>query len=152
MREARLALTHPAVAHDMEETQELGRRHGQRVIHPFWDVDLVSALYRTRPETLVADGQFKWLLRRLVAPRLPNLGLDRRGKMSAAYVFRGIVDREADAALRRLGGLTSLSRLGIVDPASVQSSEGLRSNVGGVGGPSRLWSLLNLESWVRPRS
>jgi asparagine synthase (glutamine-hydrolysing) len=152
MREARLALTHPAVTHDMEETQELGRRHGQRVLHPFWDVDLVSMLYRTRPETLVADGQFKWLLRRLVAPRLPNLGLERRGKMSAAYVFRGIVGREFEAAWRRLGGLASLGRLGIVDPASVQSSRGLRSSAVGVGGPSRLWSLLNLESWVRPRS
>ena len=152
MREARLAFTHPAVTQDMEETQELGRRHGLRVVHPFWDVDLVDALYRTRPKTLAEDGQFKWLLRRLVAPRLPDLGLERRGKVSAEFVFRGIVQREAPAALDRLGGLRSLGRLGIVDLAGIQSGGGSGSGGDGVGGASRLWSLLNLESWVRPRS
>ncbi len=152
MREARLSLTHPAVMHDMEETQELGRRNGQRVIHPFWDVDLVSALYRTRPDTLDADGQFKWLLRRRVAPRLPNLGLERRGKMSAGFVFAGIMHREAETAWRRLGGVTSLGRLGVVDPASVKSRGGTPWSGTEAGGPSRLWNVLNLESWVRPRA
>jgi len=152
MREARLALTHAAVSHDMEETQELGRRNGVRVVHPFWDVDLVSTLYRTRPKTLAEDGQFKWLLRRRVAPRLPNLGLEHRGKVSAEFVFQGIVQREAPKALERLGGLTSLRRLGIVDLAGVQSRPGSRSVGEAVGGASRLWSLLNLETWARPRS
>jgi hypothetical protein len=123
-----------------------------RVVHPFWDVDLVSTLYRTRPKTLAEDGQFKWLLRRTVAPRLPNLGLEQRGKVSAEFVFQGIVQREAPVALERLGGLTSLGRLGIVDLAGIQLTPGSRSVGKAVGGASRLWSLLNLETWARPRS
>ena len=39
VREMRTALFHPGITHDMEETQEFGRRNGQRVLHPFWDVD-----------------------------------------------------------------------------------------------------------------
>jgi hypothetical protein len=152
MREARLALTHPAVTHDMEETQELGRRNGLRVVHPFWDADLVSTLYRTPPKALAEDGQFKWLLRRAVAPRLPNLGLERRGKMSAEFVFREILEREAPAAIERLGGFKALGRLGIVDLDGIQSGRGSGSDTVRVGGASRLWILLNLETWVRPRS
>ena len=42
VREMRTALLHPGITHDMEETQEFGRRNGQRMLHPFWDVDLVN--------------------------------------------------------------------------------------------------------------
>ena len=83
VREARLALTHPAVTHDMEETQEFGRRLGRRVLHPFWDVDLVNLLYRTPPRLLIQDGQSKWLLRRRVVDQ-PERG--RRAARLAALV------------------------------------------------------------------
>jgi hypothetical protein len=138
--------------HDLEETQEFGRRNGVRVMHPFWDVDLLTLLFRARPETLSADGQSKWLLRKAVAPRLPNLGLERRGKVRADYVFRGIMDREADGALGELRGLKTLQRLGVVEQAGVISEDHSASRFGQSIGPGKKWGLLNIEAWVRPRS
>src|SRR5262249_31087809 len=140
MRESRSALTHPAVMHDLEETQEFGRRLGVRVLHPFWDVDLVSLLFRTRPETLYGDGQSKWLLRKMVGPRLPNLGRERRRRVSAQNVFQDIVRSQSDRAWEALDGPKSLARLGVVDTAGVKS----RRESGRLGGPGRQWSLLYL--------
>nr|MBA2304224.1 hypothetical protein [Acidobacteriota bacterium] len=34
-REGQTAIRHPAISHDMEETQEFGRRLGSRVMHPY---------------------------------------------------------------------------------------------------------------------
>ncbi len=81
----------------MEETQEFGRRHGLRVMHPFWDVDLIELLHRVPPDLLMMDGRSKWLLRRKVGQRLPGLGLEKRGKTSAAQVFQGLLERETPA-------------------------------------------------------
>jgi asparagine synthase (glutamine-hydrolysing) len=151
VREMRTALFHPAVAHDMEETQEFGRRFGQRVLHPFWDVDLVSALYRMPPALLMRDGRSKWLLRRTLAARLPGLGLEHRGKVSASGVFRHMLGREADQAWRRLGGLRALTSLGILSSTGVQWMGLSPSSIDALGGAGRVWSLLNLETWVRQR-
>jgi asparagine synthase (glutamine-hydrolysing) len=152
MRESRLALFHPAVAHDMEETQELGRRHGLRVLHPFWDVDLIEMLYRVPPQTLMRDGRAKWLLRRRLAARLPGLGLERRGKVSARGVFAGIVAREARTAWERLGGLHTLTQLGVVSSTGVKCVGASVPQLDVLGGPGRTWSLLTLEMWARRRA
>ena len=104
----RTALFHPGITHDMEETQEFGRRNGQRMQHPFWDVDLVNALYRVPPDLLMRDGRSKWLLRRRLEARLPGLGLERRTKVSAGGVFTGMMAREARSAWDGLGGLQAV--------------------------------------------
>jgi asparagine synthase (glutamine-hydrolysing) len=151
-REARTGLRHPAVTHDMEETQEFGRRHGLRVMHPFWDIDLIELLHRVPPSMLIMDGRSKWLLRRTLGQRLPGLGLEKRVKTSAAHVFRGILDREAPPAWERLGGLPTLERIGAVHTAELQSSLQSRSLVERTGGVGRLYTLLNLEAWVQGRA
>jgi len=151
-REARTGLRHPAVTHDMEETQEFGRRHGLRVMHPFWDIDLIELLHRVPPSMLIMDGRSKWLLRRTLGQRLPGLGLEKRVKTSAAHVFRGILDREAPPAWERLGGLPTLERIGAVHTAELQSSLQSRSLVERTGGVGRLYTLLNLEAWVQERA
>jgi asparagine synthase (glutamine-hydrolysing) len=150
VREMRLALTHPAVVHDLEETQELGRRVGLRVFHPFWDVDLIELMYRTPPQLLINDGRSKWLLRRQLAGRFPGLGLESRGKVSAADVFRELMRREGVAAWRRLDGARALSEIGVVDRSGVESwvQATLASPTHYNG---RIWSLLTLETWVRQR-
>jgi asparagine synthase (glutamine-hydrolysing) len=152
MRESRLALFHPAVAHDMEETQELGRRQGLRVLHPFWDVDLIELLYRVPPRMLMRDGRAKWLLRRRLSARLPGLGLEGRGKVSARGVFTGLVTRDAAAAWRKLDGLHTLAQLGIVSSTGVKCVGASIPQLAVFGGAGRTWSLLTLESWARRRA
>ena len=151
-RESRTGLRHPAITHDMEETQEFGRRHGLRVMHPFWDIDLIELLHRVPPALLIMDGRSKWLLRRKLGQRLPGLGLERRGKTSAAHVFRGLLDREAPRAWQGLGGLPTLERIGAVRTADIQSGLQSRSLVEKAGGVGRLYTLLNLEAWVQERA
>jgi hypothetical protein len=151
VREMRTALRHPAIAHDMEETQEFGRRHGLRMMHPFWDVDLIGLLYRIPPDLLMRDGRSKWLLRRSLAERLPGLGLEKRGKASAAGIFQGTLRQEAMAEWRRLGGAPALERIGAVRAADIESGDPNSSLVSRAGGAGRLYSLLNLEAWVQQR-
>jgi asparagine synthase (glutamine-hydrolysing) len=146
----RTALFHPGITHDMEETQEFGRRNGQRMLHPFWDVDLVNALYRVPPDLLMRDGRSKWLLRRRLEARLPGLGLEGRTKVSAGGVFTGMMAREARAAWDGLGGLQTLTEAGILsglraESASPSLAELVRSGAG------RLWAMLTLEAWARHR-
>jgi asparagine synthase (glutamine-hydrolysing) len=151
VREMRTALRHPAITHDMEETQEFGRRHGLRMMHPFWDVDLIGLLYRIPPDLLMRDGRSKWLLRRSLAERLPGLGLEKRGKASAAGIFQGTLRQEAMAEWRRLGGAPTLERIGAVRSADIESGDPNNSLVSRAGGAGRLYSLLNLEAWVQQR-
>jgi hypothetical protein len=148
VREMRTALLHPAVSHDMEETHEFGRRSGQRVAHPFWDVDLVNALYRVPPGLLMKDGRSKWLLRRRLGARLPGLGLERRAKVSARSVFQELMAREVPAVWDRLGGMTALAEAGVVSSSSVGSA--FHASLGRRrAGSGRFWTLLSFESWVR---
>jgi asparagine synthase (glutamine-hydrolysing) len=148
-REGRTALRHPAVTHDMEETQEFGRRLGLRVLHPFWDIDLVSMLHRVPPRLLMQDGRSKSLLRRRLSQEFPGLGLETRGKGTAAHVFRTVMEEQAPPIMRTSGGPTTLARLGVVEVGSVDYAN---STIGAWGGPGRLWAMLNLETWARQRS
>jgi asparagine synthase (glutamine-hydrolysing) len=150
VREMRTALFHPGITHDMEETQEFGRRNGQRMLHPFWDVDLVNALYRVPPDLLMRDGRSKWLLRRRLEARLPGLGLEGRTKVSAGGVFTGMMAREARPAWDRLGGLQTLSEAGIVSDLGVGSASPSIDELGR-SGAGRLWAMLTLEAWARHR-
>ena len=150
VREMRTALLHPAVTQDLEETQEFGRRLGMKVLHPFWDVDVIELLYRTPPKLLMVDGLSKSLLRRRLAARFPDLGLDRRSKVSARGVFRNFMQRQAQAAWERLGGVRALGELGVVSSSSVQS-ELPAMLAGPTQHTGRVWELLTLETWVRRR-
>lgn len=151
-REARLALRHPAIAHDMEETQEFGRRHGMRMLHPFWDVDVIELAHRVPPEVLMQDGRSKWLLRRRLTARLAGLGLERRGKVSARGVFQDLLEHEAPPILEKLGGPQALARIGVVATSGIESAGQPPSLTKRWGGSGRLWTLLNLETWVRQRA
>lgn len=148
-RESLTAIRHPAVTHAMEETQEFGRRHGMRVLHPFWDPDLIEMLHRVPPDLLMRDGRSKWLLRRKLSHRLPGLGLERRGKVHAGHVFTDVMTSESSAVWDRMGGARALAKLGVVTDIDLGKQQDLSSLVGS---PGRLWTLLNLETWVRHRS
>jgi asparagine synthase (glutamine-hydrolysing) len=151
VREMRTALFHPGITHDMEETWEFGRQGRQRVMHPFWDVDLVNALYRVPPDLLMKDGRAKWLLRRRLAARFPGLGLERRVKVSARSVFENLMCQEAPAAWRRLGGVRALAEAGVVSATGVESAYQRLADSRQLG-TGRLWALLNYETWARSRA
>ena len=151
-REGRTALHHPAVTQDMEETQEFGRRNGLRMLHPYWDVDLIDMLRRVPPQLLIRDGRSKYLARRRMAERLPGLGLENRGKVNALYVFGSLMKREAPAAWQRLGGVQTLQRMGVASAADIESAREHAGWIQHLGGPGRLWTLLNFENWVRQRA
>jgi asparagine synthetase B (glutamine-hydrolysing) len=150
-REGQTAIRHPAVSHDMEETQEFGRRLGLHVLHPYWDIDLLVMLHRVPPDLLMRDGRSKWLVRRRLAKRLPGLGLEQRGKVYAGYVFQGVMEREAPRAWQALGGARTLARMGVVRSADIQSQAQPQRLMQRPKGAGHLWTLMNFENWLQQR-
>jgi asparagine synthase (glutamine-hydrolysing) len=151
VRETLATLVHPCVTGDLEETQEFGRRAGIRQAHPYWDVDLVELLCRMSPRALDAGGRSKAPLRRMLARRLPGLGIERQKKAHALRFFDGMLRREAPAIWRELGGLRTLHALGVVDAPAAEPY--LRSQLEGpaVRDPGRVIELMTLETWARHR-
>lgn len=139
------------VARQKEEDFEVGRRSGLRLVHPYWDPDLASFLYRVPPRIALKGGREKGLIRDAVARRFPALRLQRRKKVVATEFFHSIVKREGPPAWRRLGGPQALAACGVVDGRLVESvlTEGLASENPAVG--NRIWAVLMLEAWVRAR-
>ena len=147
-RSGRSAVEHPAMTHDLEETQAFARRVGARQLHPYWDVDLIEMLHRVPPRLLMSDGRSKSVVRPEIARRLPGLGLESRQKVSAGAVFRTAIDAQTAAEWRRLKGVPVLSRLGVVagDMADVVAQ--LHTSMRGRG---QLWKLLAFENWLQHR-
>jgi hypothetical protein len=83
LREVRTGLAHPLTSWELEEYYEFGNREGIRILHPYWDPDLVDLLYRTPPTALLAGGRAKGLVRQDLAVRFPGLGLGSQRKVSA---------------------------------------------------------------------
>jgi hypothetical protein len=143
---------HPSLSMLREEDDEAGRRLGVRVRSPYWDAELVRFLGRTPPELLLRGGREKGLVRESVARRFPDLGFERHTKVSTAGFFRSILHTQGESAWRRMGGVPALAGLGVVDEGAMNallarclSAEDLRV-------ANRVWELLSLEAWVRPRA
>lgn len=150
-REIRLALDHPLVTMEYEEGFEFGRRVGLEVLYPFLDADLVHLLYRTPPALLTKSGRTKSLIRDAVAKRFPELGFERQRKVDATNFYRARLLQDAPPVWRALGGAKALAELGVVDP--VRLDETMNDLFGGKK-PDQIhtiWTVLNLEAWVRAR-
>jgi hypothetical protein len=136
---------------DFEDDFEAGRRLGVRVMHPFWDADLVDFLYRIPPTLLNRDGYTKGLVRHALAQRFPDLGFEQQRKMVPATLYEDVVLNEGRAAWQRMGGVSSLGALDLVDVS------GLSANVAAIFSGRqprqfpRVWDVLSLEAWLRPR-
>jgi asparagine synthase (glutamine-hydrolysing) len=131
---------------ELEESFELGRDIGARLLQPFWDADLVAFLYRTPPELLIWNGRTKGPLRRLLAHRLPGLGFETQRKVTIGTVWRDMMAAEVPHAWRKMGGLSALPALGLVDLEGLEEAMGARS-----WHAFRLTGTLNVEAWLRPR-
>jgi asparagine synthase (glutamine-hydrolysing) len=149
--EMRRALDNPLIALQLEELHTRGARLGMPLLHPFWDADLASFLYRTPPEFLMRGGRSKGLVRESLARTFPELGFDRHKKVTATSFFNSVVLREGRPAWERLGGPRALARLGVVDAdgANAYANRVFAENLAAEA--SQIWYLLSLEAWLRTR-
>jgi hypothetical protein len=151
-RDTRTALDHPLMAIELEEHFELGRRLGQRILHPYWDVDLVDLLLRTPPPELNQGGRAKGIVRGMLARRFPDLGFERHKKVTATSFYHRILLDEGPEILRAQGGPRELSRLEIVDREVLEST--LQTLFAGSQPQQlyRIWDVLGLEAWLRAQA
>jgi asparagine synthase (glutamine-hydrolysing) len=148
----RASLDHALVSAELEESHLFGQRHGVRMMRPYYDVDLVELLYRTRPDVLARGGRAKGLVRDSVARRFPGFGFEAHKKRAATTFYRSILMAELPKMWAERGGVPSLARLGIADAAQAKalmadaSQKGLNTRL------YRLWDLFNLDTWVHAHS
>ena len=152
LSDVRRGISHPLTSMEFEESDIFARRHGLKTMRPFFDIDLVELLYRTPPELLMVGGRSKALVRDAVARRFPDLGFERQKKRAATGFFRSLLRRELPALWERFDGPRSLVSLGIVDAKRVERLRAAAFTNALDVRLYRAWSILNLESWVRPRA
>jgi asparagine synthase (glutamine-hydrolysing) len=147
MHELRASLDHPIVAWELEEQYQIGRRAGLRLMHPYWDADLVDVLFRIPPMRLIEGGRAKGLVRRTLTRRFPDLGLERQRKVSATSFHASVMARECPALLAEYGAFTALAGLGVVEPRAARAFADRA--IGGTRETMyRVWDLINLEVWA----
>lgn len=151
VRDLRRSLDHPANAFELEDHFENGLRAGVRLLHPFWDPEVVEFLFRTPPRLLYKGGRSKGFVRASLARRFPDLGFEHQQKNIALDYFYSTLITEGKAAWQRIGGAPALAKLGVVDSEMLTADmEDLFS------GRRRTQShlirdVLLTESWLRPR-
>jgi len=72
-------------------------------------------------------------------------------KTDASGLFGNIVEREGPEEWRRVGGVGTLGRIGVVDSKEVQTGAWQPGWTTRLGGPGRAWMLMMLENWVQQR-
>jgi asparagine synthase (glutamine-hydrolysing) len=147
----RRQLDTPVIALQLEEYFERGRRLGMPLLHPFWDADLAAFLWRTPPRFLMRGDRTKGLVRHTLAERFPELGFREHRKLTADDFFTIVLRSEGKAAWERLGGVRALAELGAVDLAETQAFVDAFLAGRRPGEAFRLWYLLSVEAWARPR-
>jgi hypothetical protein len=150
--EGRTALTQTLMAMEHEEMFEQARRLDLRMVHPFWDVDVVEFLFRTPPEQLNRGGRAKGLVRETLATRFPELGFERQRKVVAVDFSRSLVLGEGRRAWEAYGGVPALAEAGIVDPdAAARAVDAVLSDPR-ARDYHRIWDLLACEAWLRAQT
>jgi hypothetical protein len=147
----RKAMDHPLVAMEIEEVFEESRRLSLPVRQPFWDAGLVDLLFRTPPLLLIRDGRSKGLVRASLARRFPDVGFERQRKPVALNYFCSLILRDAAAAWDKVGGVRALSEMGLVDSARIGAEIQRIIKEQDVHNAYRIWDVLNMEVWLRPR-
>lgn len=151
IREVRKQLDRPTLGWHMEESFERGRQLGVKFLHPLWDADLADKLLRTPQPLLYGDGRAKYLVRKRLAQRFPHLGLDRQKKLAATPFFRSTLAAELPDIYRSVGGLRTLSALGVVNGKEARETVELALQSADRRSLGRVWELLNLEAWAESR-
>ena len=133
-----------------EETFLIGQRSGVPVREPFWDPDLIAFLLHVHPRVRSAGGLAKALVRRPLGKRFPHLGFNEQRKSWLGAAVGSVVEAQAGAARRTMGGLSALVDLGVIERAQARvfvddqpSAATRRFQL------DWSWALLNLEAWTR---
>ena len=151
-RDARTAFDHPLMAIELEEHFEFSRRLGVRLLHPYWDADLVDLLASIPPPLLNRGGRAKGMVRNTLARRFPGLGFERHKKVAATSFYHRILLEEGPRLWRAMGGARELARLEIVDARMLEST--VHALFAGAQPQQlyRLWDVLGLEAWLRAQT
>jgi asparagine synthase (glutamine-hydrolysing) len=133
----------------LEESFEFGRRVDLRILHPFWDADLVEFLCRVPPRLLHKGDRSKALIRKMLKKRFPSLGLDRQKKIEQDDLLVTLMRERGPRVWKNLGGAKKLADLGLVDSKRLERK--VRSDVFNNKDKDVywFWMLINLESWLR---
>jgi asparagine synthase (glutamine-hydrolysing) len=151
LRDVRAGFDHVLTAWEMEEHFVNARRLGVWFLHPFFDPDLVDFLCRIPPLWLNRGGRSKGLVREWVAHRFPQLGFDRQKKVTVTGFYRSKLLAEGRRAWEALGGPRALAELGVVDRRQADLLLG-KILTETPAEAYRIWDMLNIEAWARPRS
>jgi asparagine synthetase B (glutamine-hydrolysing) len=150
LRELRTAVDHFLVAQELDETALLGRETGTLVRQPFMHPDLISFLIRVHPDVLSWKGRSKGLIRESVARRFPGLGFQSQRKVHSTGYYRRSLSRDLARTWCEMGGTPALDEQGILDPSGVDA---LATEIADGCQEHRkvhdLWSIINLETWLR---
>ena len=151
LQQGRISLDHAIVSMELEEVFQNGSHLGVRMMQPYWDPDLVDLLYRIPPEALTRGGRAKGLVRDTLARRFPNLGLENQKKVIATRYFTSLMVGEGRAIWDEMGGPQGLIELGILDGKRIEAAAKALFAKADARAANRIWNILNLEAWVRPR-
>jgi asparagine synthase (glutamine-hydrolysing) len=136
----------------MEEWFEDGRSRGVRILEPLLDPDLLEFLYAVPPQVLIRGGQTKWLARASLERHLPGLPAHWPNPVYADPFWLFLMAREGPEAWRRLGGITSLAELGVVDPDRFRSAVESAFRGADFSTATQVWAAWTLETWLRGRT
>jgi asparagine synthetase B (glutamine-hydrolysing) len=141
--------SHPLNSLAQEENFEVGRQLDMRLLHPYWDNQLIQYLCKVPPRLLLRGGREKGLVRQSIATRFPELGFESQKKVQASSFFRSITHKEGPSAWQRLEGAKALQELGIVRSNMINDIMQQSFSSDSTFTSFRAWEVLNLESWVR---
>ena len=92
----------------------------------------------------------QYLVRASLARRFPDLGFAQHRKIEATSFYASLIYRNGREVWDRLGGLRTLSELGIVDEGKLRPViEHLLAGRHEGKNAHGVWTVLNLESWAR---
>jgi asparagine synthase (glutamine-hydrolysing) len=151
LREIRRGIEHPLVDAAMEEWFEYSSRVGAVVRMPYWDVDLLELLYRAHPEDLNRGGRSKGLVRDILERRFPDCGFKSQQKVIGTHLLHDLILHEAPRARKRVGPITALQELGIVDGPRFDAAADRTISARDRWRTQKVWDILLMETWVRAR-
>ena len=154
-------LEHQLGSMEREEAFERGRRLGTETFMPFWDADLDRFLARVPPHLMNQGYWSKGLVREPLARRFPNAGFETQKKVLSTTLATRLMAEQLPGAWDGMGGIEVLREAGIVDSNRLRSDvekrlkllmrpEGTKNTVlERAMTTHEIWTVLNVESWLR---
>ncbi len=114
--ESRRSFHHPIVLNEVENKFYLGEAAGLRISEPYWDADLIDALYEMNPEDLSMGNAAKGLSYELVNRQNPALVDFRIKKIALFGYYKSRISDESRQIWKDDFKPGRLAELGLIDP------------------------------------